>query len=55
MNVDPQLALIAALTMGVGYTMLASGLSKKALELKRQRRICPSCGRAIDGRTCSAH
>jgi ribosomal protein L37AE/L43A len=55
MNVDPQLALIAALTMGVGYTMLASGLKKNALELKQQRRICPACGRAIVGRTCDAH
>jgi hypothetical protein len=32
-----------------------AGLSKNALELRRRRRICPSCGREIIGRRCSAH
>ncbi len=55
MTVDPQLAPVAALTTAIGYTMLTSGLKKRALELKRRRRICPACGRAIVGRTCDAH
>jgi hypothetical protein len=47
---DPQMMIIAALTMGVGYLMIQSGLSKSALELKRRRRTCPSCGRHAE--TC---
>ncbi len=55
MTPDPELAVLAALTMAIGYTMVFSGLKKRALELKRGRRICPSCGREIVGRTCSQH
>lgn len=44
MNVDPQIT-IAILTIGVGYLMTQAGLQKSALELKRRRKICPSCGR----------
>jgi len=40
---------------GVGYLMVKAGLGKNALELKQRRRICPSCGRQIRGRRCSAH
>ena len=47
---DPQMMIIAALTTGVGYLMIQSGLSKSALELKRRRRTCPSCGRHLE--TC---
>ena len=54
MTLDPQIAT-AALTMAIGYTMFFSGLKKHALELKRRRRICPSCGRAIDGAVCNQH
>jgi hypothetical protein len=51
---SPQFVLLAS-TMGVGYLMIASGVFKNALEWKRRRRICPSCGREIHGRTCNAH
>ena len=52
MTPDPQLTILAALTMPIGYTMFFSGMTKQALERKRRRRICPSCGRTIDGRVC---
>lgn len=55
MTVDPQLAVFVALAMAFGWTMLFSGLSKHALELKHRRRICPSCGRRIDGAVCREH
>jgi hypothetical protein len=55
MTRDPQIAILAALTMAIGYTMFFTGLKKQALELKRRKRICPSCGRIIDGRVCSGH
>ena len=40
---------------GVAYLMVKAGLVKNALEPKRRRRICPSCGREISGRRCDAH
>ncbi|MDX6503083.1 MAG: hypothetical protein QOE29_208 [Gaiellaceae bacterium] len=40
-------------TLVVGVLMALSGLEKSALELKRKRRTCPSCGRTLHhGRTC---
>jgi hypothetical protein len=39
----------------VGYVMVKAGLGKHALEFRRRRRVCPSCGREIRGRTCNAH
>jgi hypothetical protein len=42
-------------TAGVGYLMVKAGLGKNALEQRRRRRICPSCGREIVGRRCTAH
>jgi hypothetical protein len=55
MTRDPQIAILAALTMAIGYTMFFTGLKKHALELKRRKRVCPSCGRIIAGRVCSEH
>jgi hypothetical protein len=55
MTLDPQTATLAAVTMAIGYTMFFSGLKKHALELKRRKRICPSCGRSIDGPVCREH
>ena len=51
---SPQLVLLVS-TTAVGYLMVVSGVLKNALEWKRRRRICPSCGREIHGRTCNAH
>ena len=42
-------------TTGAGYLMVKAGLGKNVLERRRQRRICPSCGREIHGRTCNSH
>jgi hypothetical protein len=55
MTFDPQIATLAALLMAVGWTMWFAGLKKHMLEHKPRRRICPSCGRPIDGRVCRAH
>jgi hypothetical protein len=53
--IDPQIAMLGALTMAIGYTMYFAGLKKNMLELKQRRRICPSCGRTITGRSCTGH
>jgi hypothetical protein len=55
MTLDPQIVTFVALAMAIGYTMFFSGLSKHALELKRRRRLCPSCGRQITGAVCREH
>ena len=53
--IDPQIVTFVALAMAIGYTMFFSGLKKHVLELKHPRRICPSCGRRIDGAVCRKH
>jgi hypothetical protein len=45
------LIFMCLVVAGVAYLMMLSGMSKSALELKRPRRICPSCGRTT--RDCS--
>jgi hypothetical protein len=40
-----------AVASAVGYLMLKAGLAKNALELRRRRNVCPSCGRH-DGCSC---
>jgi hypothetical protein len=47
-QLDPQLAAMFALTCGVGYLMVLSGIGKSLLDWKR-RRSCPSCGRTPCG------
>jgi hypothetical protein len=44
---------LMVLTLGVGWLMAFAGLQKSALELRRRRRTCPSCGRRIETRVCS--
>ena len=53
MTFGPHAATLALATLGVGWLMTIAGLHKSALELKRRRRICPSCGRRIEARTCT--
>jgi hypothetical protein len=53
MTLDPHTALLAGLTLSVGWVMTQAGLSKSALELRRKRRICPSCGHDARGCTCN--
>jgi hypothetical protein len=49
-TLDPQLTTFFALTMGIGYLMIQSGLQKSMLEWRRRRKNCPSCGR--ESRAC---
>jgi hypothetical protein len=53
MTLDPHMAILVLATLGAGWLMTMAGLHKSALELKKRRRICPSCGRRIEARTCS--
>ena len=53
-GMSPQLAVLLAST-GAGVWMAVAGVQKSALEWRRRRRICPSCGRDIEGRTCGHH
>jgi hypothetical protein len=52
MELDPQIAVFAIVTMGVGYVMAVAGIHKNALEWRRRARTCPSCGHAISQRVC---
>ena len=53
MDFDPNIAILAVLTSGVGFLMVASGIHKSMLEWRRNGRLCPSCGRQISERVCS--
>ncbi len=52
MNLSPHIAELAILTTGIGGLMVYAGFGKHALEWRRHRRICPSCGRERAGRAC---
>jgi hypothetical protein len=54
MHLAPNIAALATVTCGIGYLMTVAGLGKGALELRRRTRVCPSCGRRIQARVCSA-
>jgi hypothetical protein len=51
MKLDLHTAVLAGTTLGAGWLMM-TGLRKRVLELRRPRRICPSCGTQIRARTC---
>ncbi|HZR95593.1 MAG TPA: hypothetical protein VFA56_07850 [Gaiellaceae bacterium] len=53
MTFDPHIATLAVLTLGIGWVMTVAGLQKSALELKKRRRTCPSCGKHIAARVCT--
>ena len=53
MEFDPNTTLLAVITSGVGYLMVAAGLHKSMLEWRRTARMCPTCGRALTARVCS--
>jgi succinate dehydrogenase/fumarate reductase-like Fe-S protein len=50
---NPHIELLIVLTPVVGYLMALAGLQKNALEWRRSRRVCPSCGRTINTRVCT--
>jgi len=52
-SLDPNTALSLVLVLGIGYVMMFAGVSKNALEWKRRRRVCPSCGR--HDASCGCH
>ena len=49
--IDPHTTVLLVLVSAIGYVMLYAGVAKNALEWKRRRRICPSCGR--NDRVCA--
>jgi hypothetical protein len=53
-GLTPQLAALVA-TTGVAAWMVVAGVHKSALEWRRSKRRCPSCGRHIEGRVCGHH
>jgi NADH pyrophosphatase NudC (nudix superfamily) len=52
MPLEPQLTVTAVASTGVGALMLLAGVQKHALEWRRRRRFCPSCGRQLEGGAC---
>jgi exosome complex RNA-binding protein Csl4 len=54
MTFDPHMLTVAMATLGVGWLMAYAGIQKSALELRKRRRVCPSCGRTIQGHSCSS-
>jgi hypothetical protein len=52
MTLDPQLTTLFAVTTGIGYLMIQSGLQKSLLEWRKRKRSCPSCGRQLPVCSC---
>jgi NMD protein affecting ribosome stability and mRNA decay len=53
MHLDPHVAIAAVSTLGAAWLMMKAGLQKSALEYRKRRRVCPSCGREIRARVCA--
>jgi NADH pyrophosphatase NudC (nudix superfamily) len=53
MTPDMHIAILVVVTLATGWLMAVAGVQKSALEWRRRRRICPSCGREIHARTCT--
>lgn len=51
MHLAPQMVTLLV-TTGAGWLMIESGVFKQMLERRRQRRICPSCGRNAQSCGC---
>ena len=45
MYLDPHVFTLMAVTAGAGWLMIESGVIKHMLDRRRDRRVCPSCGR----------
>ena len=54
MHLDPHVAIAAVSTLAAAWLMITAGLEKSALERRRTKRVCPSCGREIQSRVCTA-
>ena len=53
MHLDPHVAIAAVSTLAAAWLMITAGLQKSALERRKRRRVCPSCGREIQARVCA--
>jgi hypothetical protein len=53
MTINLHIALLAILTIGIGWVMMVAGVQKSALEWRQRRRVCPSCGRQMQTRVCT--
>jgi uncharacterized paraquat-inducible protein A len=53
MPIDPHMAMLAVATLASGWLMAQAGLQKGALERRKQRRNCPSCGRKLQTPVCA--
>jgi NADH pyrophosphatase NudC (nudix superfamily) len=53
MTLQMHIAMVVVVTLLAGWLMAISGVQKSALEWRRRRRICPSCGREIRARSCT--
>ena len=52
MTIASHVALLCAVTMGVGVAMSRLGLRTGMLKLRRPERRCPACGRLTEKRAC---
>jgi hypothetical protein len=52
-SLSPELVALFATSTGVGLMMIVAGVQTNALEWRRRRRSCPSCGRVIEARRCA--
>lgn len=53
MQIDPHVLIAAGSTLAAAWLMVTAGLEKSALERRRRKRVCPSCGREIQARVCT--
>ena len=53
MHLDPHVAVASVTTLAAAWLMISAGLQKSALEQRRHKRVCPSCGREIRARVCT--
>jgi hypothetical protein len=51
MHLDPQILLLMLLTTAAGWLMIESGFGKHLLDRRRDRHVCPPCGR--EATTCA--
>jgi hypothetical protein len=51
--IHSHLIFIALSTVLAGWLMTPAGLQKSALERRRRRRVCPSCGKHMQARVCA--
>jgi NADH pyrophosphatase NudC (nudix superfamily) len=50
---DPHVAVLLISTAAAGFLMTIAGVQKSALEWRRRRRVCPSCGRHLQRGACT--